>query len=183
MEYDSIIVLSHHLNQDGTLSGESRERVERGVLLFNEGRARTILMSGGYATKGVNVSHANAMRNEAIRINVFPERIRTEEKSLDTAGQAIYTKTDVVAPESWRRLIVVSHDYHIRRVGEIFDFIYGNGFEIDYDAVHSDKLNRASVKEQEAHALALFQNMIRGIERGEHAKVLERLLKEHPSYQ
>lgn len=180
--YNAVIVLSHHLNQNGTLSDESRERVERGVSLFHDGRVRTILMSGGYADKSIDVSHASVMRNEAIRSNVNPERICTEEKSLDTIGQAIFTKTDVVVQKKWRRLIIVSHDYHIKRVKSIFDFVYGKNFKLEFVGIVSGKIDNYKIKEQETNLLDMFGRLFKRIGQAHDKKIVKRLFARHPLY-
>jgi len=180
--YDAIIVLSHHLKRDGTLSDETRERVEKGVSLLKKDSAKFIVMSGGYADEGVDISHASAMKEKAIKEGVRKEKIICEEESLDTTGQAIFCKNKIVIPNKWKKLIVVSHDYHIRRVKKIFSFVYGLNFEIIYEGIRSKKSEDAETLKSENELLGMFKKLFGGVKSGDDVAILKRMLDVHPLY-
>jgi uncharacterized SAM-binding protein YcdF (DUF218 family) len=179
-QFDASVALSHHLQRDGALSGETRERLEMGISHLETGFSRVLILTGGYADMGVNISHASAMRKEAIERGTDREKIYIEDRSLDTVGQAVLTKRDVVDPNNFRSLTVISHDYHIQRVGLIFDFVFGEGYELGYCAVASDDIS--SKRKGEQASVEIFQETFRGVSPGCDEEIFGRLVERHPLY-
>jgi vancomycin permeability regulator SanA len=185
-KYDTCIVLSHAVNADKSPSRQTRERVDRAVELYNSEITGTLIMSGGYAHKkeGIFIAHSDAMKKYACSCqNVPEENIFVEKKSLETVGQAIFSKSDFVVPKDFQNLIVVSHDYHINRVSRIFEFVFGNDYNIRCEAVDNGKDDpQVRTKEQEQKSLDIFLRTFDGIAPGDDKAILERLFDKHLSY-
>ena len=78
---DAIVVIS---------GGETDTRTEEGVLLFNQGYAPLMIMSGAARDEGT--SNAQAMKLMALRLGVPEDKILIEEQSKNTLDNAIYVR-------------------------------------------------------------------------------------------
>ena len=152
----TIVCLVHELNPDFSLSEQSRERTDRAVNLYFSLAGDTITMSGGLYPKDAPWTLAEAMKRYAVVNGVDEIDIFKEEESLDTVGQAIFVKRDIAVPKSFEKFIVVSHDYHMPRVKTVFDFVYGNEFQISYFCVES-VLNTPQKREREQKSIDSFK--------------------------
>src|SRR4051812_41765975 len=129
MTDDAIIVLGKGIREDGTLPEIAWQHVRMGVDLYSAAPA-PIIMSGAYGLfeQHPACTEASAMREFAMELGVPDERIIVEEESRDTIGNAWFTKTRIVARRNWRRLVLVTSDYHMARAFWIFSKIYGPKF-------------------------------------------------------
>ncbi len=181
--YDTAITLSEKILDDGTLTQESRERTDRSIKLYLNRITRTVTFSG---KRGQNenalISHAEAMALEAIGLGVDSSNVYVEPESLDTVGQALFTKINITLPHEWKNLVIVSHHYHIPRLEEIFTFTYGPEFKINYVGIRSDKDSNAEIREAQERSLDTFRKTFQGIQVGDTQGILERLLERHPLY-
>ncbi len=94
-------------------------RLPKAIQLYNEGRAKKILFSGGVIWDGTNMPEAQLLRLKAIEYGVPSEDILVEDLSL-------HTKENVLASllvldrafylHNIKRLLVVTTRYHMRRV-------------------------------------------------------------------
>lgn len=148
MKRDAIIVLCHHLDD---LTEEHKKRLDAGISLFNEDKADRIIVHGPNTKKYL------------IKQGIPEERIFTCDKSKTTIGEAYFIKEEILLMNNFKRLFVVSSDYHIRyRVPLIFDFILGKDFDTKYIEVESGKLHDSAIFWNElkstSYAINLFNN-------------------------
>jgi len=182
MQYETSIILSDHINPDGSLDEPTEARVNKSIELYFEDTIKAITMSGGYADKEAPCTHAEAMKLYALGRNVDKKDIYSEEESLDTIGQAVFSKRIVIIPENWEKLIVISHDYHIRRVKVIFDFVYGKDFDIKYVDIHSVLGDDENTLNKEKISLEAFLKTFKGISPGNDEDIFNRLFESHSLY-
>jgi uncharacterized SAM-binding protein YcdF (DUF218 family) len=105
---DAIVVVS---------GGDSNSRIEKGVQLWKEGWAGTLIFSGA-AAEG-DVSNAKAMKRIAVKMGVPEEDILIEEKSETTAENAQFSAV-IVTEKGYKSIILVTSPYHQRRTYELF---------------------------------------------------------------
>ncbi|MEM9344114.1 MAG: YdcF family protein [Pseudomonadota bacterium] len=114
----AIIVVS---GPGGNIPGtdwETRERVDKGIELFNRNLAPYLVMSGGGGLPD-GLSHARYMADYAISQGVPERLIFLEPNSGSTLQNAWFSKKlEQVDPEL--PMIVVSHRYHLPRVWASF---------------------------------------------------------------
>lgn len=180
--YDTVIILSQQINPDLTLTNESAGRVERGIELYRGDAASTLTMSGGFAQSDIPCSHAAAMKQYAVDKGVNPNVVFMEDSSLDTVGQAVFSKRDVIVLKNWEHLIVVSQQYHLDRVQKIFEFIFGKDFDIKYEGVPSGKARDSEVVAGQQRSLEAFLKTFEGVRAGDDKAILDRLFEKHPLY-
>jgi len=93
-------------------------RLPKAIQLYNEGRAKKILFSGGVIWEGTNFTEAQLLKQKAIELGIPEEDILTEDLSL-------HTKENILASllildrafelHNIKRIIVVTTRYHMRR--------------------------------------------------------------------
>jgi len=183
-QYDTAVGLSWIINLDGTLQKEGELRVDRTVELYRSGAVQTLTMSGRHdkIDWDAPVTHAEAMARYAVEQGVPRNDIYIEDRSLDTVGQAYFVKRYVVIPNNWGDLVVVSSDWHMERVREIFDFIFGTEFNVGYESSESTRGVRWTRAPKEWPGRLVFRKSFRGINSGDDKAITERLFSSHPLY-
>lgn len=181
MDYSAIIVLGNLMNKEGELNNESSARMNLAIEAFHENQVPYIVTCGWAYRTDSPVAIANAMRNYAIRMgNINTESIMTEIKSRDTVGDAIFTKKNMALKRGWNNILVVTSDYHISRTQIIFNYIYGNHFNIEAKGAITTTTNEQLKNENSS--LMAFYDTFEGIEAGDDALIHQRLYEKHPFY-
>jgi len=140
MKYETAIILAHGLNKDKSLDRETRERTNLGINIFRENKTGTLLMSGGHKDLGecYGVSLSEAMKRYAIRQGTLGNLILEEDISLETVGELIFCKIGIIDPRNWKKILIVSHGYHIPRVRTITNIVFGDEYQIEFESIKSD---------------------------------------------
>lgn len=114
------------------LSGDNGDRTIQGVNLFGAGYAPNMIMSGGLVYHKIAMSEL--MLIHAVEMGVPADVIIAESHSESTYQNAIFTK-DIMNRHGFKSAIIVSSDYHMRRVKLIFDRVYkDSGIVISYSS-------------------------------------------------
>ena len=108
-DVDCIIVLGCQVRSDGSLSHMLRDRLIRGVEVYNTGAAPKLLMSGDHGR--TNYDEVGAMKQYAIDNGVPSENV-----FMDHAGFSTY-ETMYRAKEIFKadKVIIVTQEYHLYR--------------------------------------------------------------------
>lgn len=108
-EVDCIMVLGCQVKEDGEPSHMLRDRLQRGVEVYNLGAADKILMSGDHGKTDYN--EVETMKQYAI-----DEGIESEDIFMDHAGfstyESIYRAKEVFGVE---KMIIITQEYHLYR--------------------------------------------------------------------
>ncbi|MEK6959740.1 MAG: YdcF family protein [Nanoarchaeota archaeon] len=184
---DAIVILAHSVNPDGSLPQIPRYRVEKGVDLFKKGLAKKIIMSGSC---GFMVSYtptkteAKAMKEYAVSLGVPEKNILTEEDSKDTIGNAYFTRKNLLEPNNWKNIIVVTSEYHIPRARYIFQKILRKDNRVEMIAADShltaEEARQKSVEEEKI--MALTKQWLDWIEDGDVEEITRFMTETHPAY-
>lgn len=103
-------------------------RVEQGVQLFKKGYAPQLLLSNAKEETGP----AGDMRETALSLGIPESTILTEDAAESTYQNAQFT-LPIMQQKGFKSAIVVSSDFHMRRVKFIFDHVYKkSGIELTY---------------------------------------------------
>ena len=103
------------------LSGDRGNRVELGVKLFHENYAPYLLLSGGNVYYETTIS--DLMASHATKLGVPEEKIIKEDRADSTYENAVLTK-EILLERNLNSAIIVSSNYHMRRVKYVFNKIY-----------------------------------------------------------
>jgi uncharacterized SAM-binding protein YcdF (DUF218 family) len=172
---DAVIILSHRRENNDDLSEECKKRIEKGIKLVLFKKAKNIILCSEMATK--------SLKDYLEKKGIKKKNIFLQQKSKDTIGEAFFTKRDVLLPNNWKNIYVISSDYHIRyRATFIFDFVLGVNFNIDYLTIKSDKIKDINVFSDQIRSLYLFIKLIRGIDPGDDKFLKKRIFESHKLY-
>ncbi len=182
IESDVIVLLGGGLNKHGELGSSNYPRLDTAVTLYHDGVATNLAISGGWSGYGVQPERSESELLESLAIDrgIPQEVIKTEEDSRNTAGNAVFTKQQILVPNGWDKLTLVTSDSHMERSLRIFDFVLGDEFEIEGQAAPEDygPFRVAS----ELYAGFLFDYIVEGVERGDDQAVKDRLFERVPGY-
>jgi len=124
---DAIIVLSGPPD-------ELNQRMEHAYFLYGLHYAPYLIFSG-------NRSICNNMRDYTLNKGIPIEAIILEDNSYSTYDNAVFTR-NVMISHGFKSAIIVSSDYHMRRVKFLFDNLYkGTGINLIYSASKSSFFN------------------------------------------
>lgn len=95
---------------------------------------------------------------------VKPERIITETCSYDTIGNAYFSRVIHVDPARFRRLLIITSEFHLPRTEQIFLWVYsldqpGDGYQLSFQSVSDCGISVAALKaryEKERASLMQF---------------------------
>lgn len=185
MQKDCIIVMGSGVSPEGNLTQIGKSRVQKSVELYNKNIAKRILMTGKYSH---NISYipqkteAKAMKEYAIILGVSESHIFTEEHSLDTVGNAYFTK-QFLEKMNWKNILIVTSNFHLARTEYLFKKVYGKEFIIDIipslTFLSTDELLNKIDKEH--NFIEQFKSQLEKIRDGDDVKVKE-LMKTLPWY-
>lgn len=128
-------------------------RVRKALKFYEIGAAKKILVTGGAAPG--EISEARAAFNLLIRLGVEKDYIIIEESTSSTADQIEYIKRTIIEAENMKNVLIVSDQFHLKRVSEICKF-----YEVEADIASSDLIMKWSswiyYKLRDSAALLLF---------------------------
>jgi len=126
-------VLGAGITKEGELTQIGRSRVEKAVSLYKFNHASRILLSGRHTHRITFIpprTEAQAMREYAINLGVKPEHIYLEENSMDTLGNAYFSK-QFFLKYNWKSIIIITSNFHLARTQYLFKKVYGREFNFE----------------------------------------------------
>lgn len=112
---DYVIVLGAQVR--GTrVSRALQQRLDRAAAYLEEHEETVVIVSGGQGP-GEDISEAEAMERYLIERGIAPERIRKEDKSVNTAQNIRFSKAWIEKENA--RIGIVSNDFHVFRAVHI----------------------------------------------------------------
>ena len=184
---DAIIVPGRGVGLDGTLPPDPKSRVRKATQLLTSHPLSHVVMSGRWTFMESQVplrTEASAMKEYARILGVPQNRIIIEDHSIDTIGNALFTKTAVLVPRGWRNLIVVSSPDHLPRVEYVFRHVLGPDYDLEFvpsDNVLSGEDYNESVR-RELRATQITRELFEGTQPGDDKRILQVLHDLHPGY-
>ena len=117
---DAIVVLSAGVKLDGGADIKSAARVDVGVDLWRAGVAPALVFSGGH-DPGTQQIYSEGMARHARSLGVPDNALTLETRSISTFENARFT-IDLLRERGWRRITLVTDDYHLLRSQALFWF-------------------------------------------------------------
>jgi len=115
---DAAVVLGAKVYPDGRLSHALQDRLDTGIRLLEEGRARYLILSGGVEPGGL--SEPRVMAAHARSRNIPQEVLILDEKGSNTYASA-QNCGEIARRYGFGKLLVVSQYFHNARVKLIFE--------------------------------------------------------------
>ena len=108
-DVDCIIVLGCQVKDDGSLSHMLRDRLMRGLEVYEAGAAPKLLMSGDHGRE--DYDDIGAMKNYAIENGVLSENVFMDHAGFSTY-ETVYRAKEVFEAD---KVIIVTQEYHLYR--------------------------------------------------------------------
>ncbi|MBN1608429.1 MAG: YdcF family protein [Polyangiaceae bacterium] len=136
--YDAILLLGGPVNHGSTASHDAasyNENVERLLVsydLLRAGRAKNVIVSGGYAWSGDRVNEARVLGRQLEDWGIAHDRVVLEPRARNTHENAVESKR-LVKQRGYRTLLLVTSAYHMPRALDCFRAV-----GVDVDALPVD---------------------------------------------
>src|SRR3989344_8801451 len=149
---DVIIVLGDFVDKKG-ISEEQKKRINRGLELYHKKNARFILFCGGFGKhfNTTKLSLAKHMKEYAVQSGAPSNKVILENESFNTVENIIFAKK-ILDKKKFRKILVVSSDWHILRVKLICKYVFGRKYNISFSSVHVKKSNNPLILKWEVAA-------------------------------
>ncbi len=181
--HEALVVHGAGLTPDEELTEKAVQRMDTAISAWNEGVAENMVVSGGYSfmlDTPPSVSEAFVMKRYGLNHGLSAKAIHIEDESLDTIGNALYTKSRYLIPNGWVHPMVVTSRSHLPRTLEIFQHVMGDDFEVTGIAAPE----KVTLKDQayEAVGATMMREILRGTKPGDDEAIRERLERLVPGY-
>ena len=97
----------------------------------------------------------------------------------ETVGQLIFCKLGIIKPKKWKKILIITNDWHLERTMKEAEFIFGQDYDLDYKSAPGFQTNTF---EQEQASYNLFLQTFQGINKGDDQAILTRLFEKHTIY-
>lgn len=180
MKFDRVIVFANEMDKEGNLNLESVARIKLASDSYFNQPSTTLITCGWNYEQDSKLFIGDVMKNYAVNLGVPSEKIITKLNSRDTVGDAFFIKLNILKNYTWKKLLIVTSDYHVFRTSKILKFIYGTQYEVkvigysDFDSFEKQKSEKLS--------LEAFEPTFKNIKEGDDIKIYERLSTQHPFY-
>lgn len=130
--FDAVLIPGGGFTKTGDLPKWTKRRLDRAAELRKD--EYVITLSAGTVHKppqldsrGFPVYECTAAAHYLIERGVVPRKILQEHASYDTIGNAYFARVIHTDPRQWRKLLVVTSEFHARRAEEIFRWVFNLG--------------------------------------------------------
>lgn len=127
--FDAILVPGGGLTKAGDIPEWTKRRLDRAAELWND--EYVITLSAGTVHKapqldneGFPVYECTVAAHYLIERGVESGKIVQEHASYDTIGNAYFARAIHTEPRQWRKLLVITSEFHTKRTEEIFRWIF-----------------------------------------------------------
>jgi uncharacterized SAM-binding protein YcdF (DUF218 family) len=169
--YDAFLVPGGGLREDGEIPPWVRVRLDRALELRTA--EYLIPLSAGTVHKPppldaerFPILESIAARTYLVEHGMPADRILPETCSYDTIGNAYFSRVVHVDPAGFRRLLVITSDFHMARTEIIFRWVYGlppTGYTLDFETVPDVGIGREALDariQREATSLEQLRTII-----------------------
>jgi len=186
MEIDAIIVLGGGIKENGVLSQATQNRVKRAVQIFKKTSPKGFIVSGRWSLlyKFIpKTTEAEAAKEFAIKLGITANLVFPETQSMETVGNAYFAKKLFLEPRHWKRLVIVTSDFHRKRTEYAFKKVLGSTYTLSFSTVTSsfNPIKRISLLIGEFKLLKTYKKWLDTIPDGDDNKI-KALLDQLPGY-
>jgi uncharacterized SAM-binding protein YcdF (DUF218 family) len=190
--YDAILVLGGGVGDKGQLPEHARRRFD--LALAKESGEPIVALSAWTAHRPVLLADDGRQVYESIvgaryliDRGIGPGRIFCETTSYDTIGNAYFSRVQIVEPMGWKRLLIITSQFHMTRTEAVFRWIYGldtpSSYDLEFAASPNDGLSEAALSARRARETESLQSVEQHRERLKTLRnFVEWLLTRHDAY-
>lgn len=108
-----------------------RERINKGFEIYDRKNVRMLVLTGGGSPN--EMTEGDVAKNELVKYGVDPKNLIVENSSNSTMEQLQYVRDLLYKSRNWKKIILISDNYHLFRCKQICSFN-----NISADAISSD---------------------------------------------
>lgn len=154
MSYDAILILGGGLRAGGKLPEYVKRRYD--LALARQTGEPMAPLSGGTSHRPAVLDSYGRLLTESVACagylverGIGPDRIYCESTSYDTIGNAYFARVELTDPLGWRRLLIITSQFHMVRAEAIFRWIYALDspvpYQLEFAASPDDGLSEATL--------------------------------------
>lgn len=172
------------LNDKGKMSNVSKSRLDVAIRLHENKSSSKLILVGGFSNRKAKISEAEAMKRYLIQNGIDRKNIIKEESSIDTIGNIFFLKQNILKPNRWNNLLIITSDFHMERVKIISKKILGRKYKIKFMASKAFNIPMSFYKMLglEKSFTELTRELLDGVEDGNDAQIGNLVKKVHPLY-
>ncbi len=161
MVADLIIIPGGGLLADGSIPPWTVARLDA-ALAMRKAEPILTLSAGSPHKPGNVVSEAKAATAYLLVRGVAPVDLLEENLSLDTIGNALFARLLHTSPRGFRRLHVITSEFHLLRTKACFDWVFSavgpdTGYDLTYQSAPDEGLASAALAARVAKELAAIE--------------------------
>lgn len=171
--YDAILIPGGGIKNRGDLPLWVKRRLDRAVELHQE--EYIITLSAGTVHKpppsgsdGFPLFESIAGARYLVKKGIEPQKILCETCSYDTVGNAYFSRVIHVEPGNFRKLLVITSQFHMPRTKAIFQWVYGltssaatGDYDLDFEEVSDAGMDETALQARIEREKASLQNVMR----------------------
>jgi len=115
---DALVVLGNQVGSDGKPSLRLQARLDKAILLYRQGYAPVIIVSGGMEPNGFD--EALVMKTYLLQNDILEKNIYLDDQGINTYSTARNVSI-LLKSKGWDSVIVVSQFYHLARTKLAFE--------------------------------------------------------------
>jgi len=173
-----VIVLGNRISGQ-KIHAELKGRMDVAIQLFRDKNANYLILSGGKTNPSIDLSEAEVMKDYALMKVIPSEAIILEENSMDTIGNAYFTRK-IVDKIKCLDIYVISSCYHMKRVKFIFEMCYGENYNMFFN--YCFPFHNQNAEKKEKDSIKLAKDFFKNIMPGDLDKIEKRLFSIHALY-
>ena len=187
MQYDTAIVLGGGRQSNDTLNLRTINRLRKAVELYQEGLFARMILSGGIsfsAPAGTTRSESSLMQDWLLAEGLPRQMVHLEEKSTDTLGNAFFSKVELLRPNDWKSILVVTSTFHVNRCRYLFRKVLGTDYRVQF-AGYTDNISEeecAGLDRLENHICNIYARWLDSIDDGDTDAISKVLFEHHPGH-
>ncbi len=174
-KFDAIIVLGAGITLKGNLTRVAKSRMDKAIGLYREGAAPRIIVTGK--------KESAVMKRYAVKKGIGMKDVLAEGNSLDTVGNAFFTRKKFLLPNSWHRVVVVTSVFHLPRAKLVFRKVLGKSYTVRFVAakrVLSKSLFEKMLRLE--HGLLMLTKILSILVADGDMKAIENFVRKNPLY-
>jgi hypothetical protein len=130
------------------------------------------------------ITEAAAMAKYAEGLGLPGDAVLLEERSRDTLGNAYFVRRDILQPNDWHSIRVVTSDFHLSRAAWVFRKVLGPRYDFSFTSAFSgfsiDELIVRAV--DECRVYVFLNEWLATVEDGDELSVESVMRHHHPVY-
>ena len=170
--FDAILIPGGGLLEGGSLPVWTKRRLDKAIEIQND--EHIITLSAGTIHKPPQLNRRGYPMFECVQAadylmkkGLSPRKILTERSSYDTLGNAYFARVIHTEIRKWRKLLVITSHFHLKRTQEIFQWVFSLDsprppYNLDFLGVADDGIDKEVLLariEKEKDSLRKFRRL------------------------